>query len=138
MLREHGLRMTPQRQLILRLLDECSGHVAPEEIYQRVHAELPMVNRSTVYRTLEVLEDLGLIRHTHDGNGAERYHTGGYPNHLHLFCHVCGHLAEVDDLSVAEPLVDALHARYGFQADLSHFAIAGRCRHCAEQSAPAR
>ncbi len=129
-LRQHGLRMTPQRQLILRLLEASSGHVAPEEIYQRVHAELPMVNRSTVYRTLDMLEEVGLVRHTHDGSGATRYHLGQYPHHVHLFCHHCGHLSEVGDLDIGVGLVEALRERYGFAADLSHFAIAGTCAAC--------
>ena len=129
-LRERGLRLTPQRELILRLLEECSGHVAPEEVFQRVHKQLPMVNRSTVYRTLEVLEGLGLVRHSHDGSGATRYHLGGYPDHLHLFCHNCGQLLEVEDLKMVEPVMAELRARYGFDADLTHFPISGVCRGC--------
>ena len=132
--RERGLRLTPQRELILRLLEECSGHVVPEEIYQRVHEQLPMVNRSTVYRTLDVLEGLGLVRHSHDGTGAARYHLGEYPHHLHLFCHRCGQLVEVDDLQVVEPVIAALRERYDFAADLTHFPISGLCRDCQEST----
>jgi Fur family transcriptional regulator, ferric uptake regulator len=133
-LRENGLRMTPQRQVILELVEMSSGQITPEEIYQQVHARLPMVNRSTVYRTLEVFEELGIIRHIHDANGAARYLRGGEEVHLHLVCHRCGHRIDVDDTSLTEPLREALARRFGFTADFTHFAIAGRCAGCeAEQ-----
>ena len=129
-LRAHGRRLTPQRELILRLIEGCPGHIAPDDIYQRVHAEFPMVNRSTISRTLDVLEDLGIVRHVHDGDGSSRYHLGQGLVHLHLFCHRCGHLAEVDDVTVADPLVRTLKKRFGFDADPSHFAISGKCAAC--------
>jgi Fur family ferric uptake transcriptional regulator len=129
-LRENGLRMTPQRQVILELLETTSGRITPEEIYQQVHARLPMVNRSTVYRTLEVFEELGILRHIHDESGAARYLRGTEEVHLQLFCHRCGHRIDVDDSALTDPLRDALARRYGFAADFTHFAIAGRCAGC--------
>jgi Fe2+ or Zn2+ uptake regulation protein len=122
--------MTPQRQVILELVEMSSGQITPEEIYQQVHARLPMVNRSTVYRTLEVFEALGIIRHVHDANGATRYLRGTEEVHLHLVCHRCGHRIDVDDTSLTVPLREALAQRYGFIADFTHFAIAGRCAGC--------
>ena len=130
MLRENGLRLTPQRQLILELLETSSGQVTPEEIYQRVHARLPMVNRSTVYRTLEVFEELGIVRHIHDGSGAARYLRGSDKVHLQLVCHRCGGRIEVEETTLADPLRDSLARLYGFKADFTHFAIAGRCATC--------
>ena len=68
-LRSRGLRLTPQRVLIMELLERSSGHIAPEDLYQQVLRRYPMINRSTVYRTLDLLEDLGLVRHGHVEDG---------------------------------------------------------------------
>lgn len=138
-LRERGLRLTPQRQMILELLERSSGHVAPEDIYQQVHERFPMINRSTVYRTLEMLEELGFVRHGHVEDGAARYHLAHESHHLHLTCHRCGLAIEVGDLSFAEPLARALRERFGFQPDLTHFPISGLCEACArgcQQASP--
>lgn len=132
-LRERGLRLTPQRLMILELLERSSGHVAPEDIYQQVHQRFPMINRSTVYRTLDTLEDLGVVRHGHVEDGAARYHLAHEAHHLHLTCHRCGHALEVDDLTFADPLVRALRERFGFEADLTHFPISGLCADCARR-----
>ena len=130
-LRRRGFRLTPQRLMILELLEQSSGHIAPEDLYRRVHARYPMINRSTIHRTLDMLERLGLVRHGHEADGAARYHLASDVHHVHLVCHRCGHTVDVEDLSFAEPLVRALHQRYGFQADVTHFPISGLCAACA-------
>lgn len=129
-LRRRGLRLTPQRLMILELLERSSGHIAPEELYQQVHRRYPMINRSTIHRTLDVLEELGLVRHGHVADGAARYHLARDEHHIHLVCHHCGRAIEVSDLSVGEPLADLLEERFGFEADLTHFPISGRCAEC--------
>jgi len=135
-LRRNGLRMTPQRLMILEVLEESTGHIAPEDVYRRVHARYPMINRSTVYRTLDVLEELGMIRHGHVADGAARYHLARDVHHLHLVCHRCGGAIEVDDLSVGTSFSRTLEEQFGFRADLTHFPISGLCRECAEASMP--
>lgn len=131
-LRERGLRLTPQRLMILELLGQTTGHVAPEDIYQQVHQRFPMINRSTVYRTLDVLEELGLVRHGHVSDGAARYHLAQESHHLHLICHRCGHTIDVTDLDLAQPFARELQERFGFQADLTHFPVSGVCKACVE------
>ena len=131
-LKRHGLRMTPQRLMILELLEQSSGHIAPEDIYQQVHQRYPMINRSTVHRTLDVLEQLGMVRHGHVADGAARYHLARDVHHLHLVCHRCGHALEIDDLSIADPFAALLLERLGFRADLTHFPISGVCAGCAK------
>ena len=131
-LRNHGLRLTPQRLLILELLEHSSGHIAPEDVYQKVLQRYPMINRSTVYRTLEVLEDLGLVRHGHVEDGASRYHLAGESHHLHLICHRCGAVIDVTDLDVAARFADTLARHFEFHADLTHFPISGLCQECAK------
>jgi Fe2+ or Zn2+ uptake regulation protein len=131
-LRQAGRRVTLQRRLILELLAGAEGHIAPDEIYQRVQAREPSINRSTVYRNLWALEEMGFVRHVHDGSGAERYHLCDDPPHMHLYCHRCGHMSEVDDVALAASTVAELRERYGFAADLTHFPIAGVCRQCGD------
>ncbi|HLZ09536.1 MAG TPA: Fur family transcriptional regulator [Chloroflexota bacterium] len=131
-LRNRGLRLTPQRLLILELLEHASGHIAAEDIYQQVLKRFPMINRSTVYRTLDVLEALGFVRHSHVEDGAARYHLAGESRHVHLACHGCGEVIDVTDLGIASVLSQSLAERFGFQADLTHFPISGLCRGCAE------
>ena len=132
-LRERGLRLTPQRLMILELVERSSGHVAPEAIYQQVHERFPMINRSTVYRTLDVLEELGFVRHGHVEDGAARYHLANESHHLHLTCHRCNGAIEVSDLAFAAPFAHELRERFGFEADLTHFPISGLCHYCASQ-----
>jgi Fur family transcriptional regulator, ferric uptake regulator len=130
--RQSGHRLTAQRDLVLKILEEGSGHLARNDIYERIHLQLPMVNRSTIYRTLDILEELGVVRHVHDGEGATRYHRAEDPLHLHLYCHSCHHLIEIGNLPVSEPLLQLLKEKYGFVADLTHFPIAGLCAGCFE------
>lgn len=133
-LRRQRLRLTPQRLLILELLEQSSGHIAPEDLYQQVHRHYPGINRSTVHRTLDLLEDLGLVRHGHVEDGAARYHLASDSHHLHLICHRCGSGLEVTDLSIGAEFIARLQQAYGFRADLTHFPISGRCRKCATES----
>jgi Fur family transcriptional regulator, ferric uptake regulator len=132
-LKQHGLRMTPQRQLILDAVASLEGHVSAEQVYQHVVRVFPDVNISTVYRTLEVLEELGVVRHTHFHEGVAQYQRTDTARHHHMVCSRCG--AESDlDLEVLEPLAHELKRRYGFEADLAHSAIVGLCRACQTQA----
>jgi Fur family ferric uptake transcriptional regulator len=128
-LKSHGLRMTPQRQLILDAVAGMHGHIAVEQVHQQVIRRFPDVNISTVYRTLEVLEALGLVRHTHFHDGVAQYQRTDEAPHHHLVCTRCGADAELA-LEVLEPLAAELRRRYGFDADLAHTAIVGVCRAC--------
>ena len=96
---------------------------------QRLLAEAAGVNISTIYRTLELLEQLGLVTHTHLGHGAPTYHSATDEDHLHLVCRVCGQIIETD-VSVADHLIEDLATQQGFVTDVTHFAIFGRCKDC--------
>jgi Fur family transcriptional regulator, ferric uptake regulator len=130
MLRERGQRMTPQRQLILEAVQTIDGHISAEAVHALVAARFPQVNISTVYRTLELLQTLGLVTHTHFDDGVAQYHRAEESQHQHLVCRGCGSEQELD-LAVLEPLGGELERRYGFEADLAHFALVGLCRQCA-------
>jgi Fur family transcriptional regulator, ferric uptake regulator len=128
-LKQRGLRMTPQRQLILDAVASARGHISVDHVYQQVISQFPDVNVTTVYRTLEVLEELGLVRHTHFHDGVAQYQRTDEAPHHHLVCTVCDGDTELD-MELLEPLAEALRRRYGFKADLAHTAIVGICRDC--------
>ena len=127
-LRQRGYRLTPQRQLVLEAVDTLE-HATPDDILTEVKKTASGVNISTVYRTLELLEELGLVSHAHLGHGAPTYHLADRHHHLHLVCRDCGSVTETDT-AIATPLTDALRERHGFDTDLKHFAIFGRCADC--------
>lgn len=129
LLREHGLRRTPQRQATLDAIGALAGHATAEDIVARVRERLPAISPSTVYRTLATLEDAGIICHAHLGHTASVYHLGTGGMHQHLVCERCGALAEVDPALTA-PFAAALHDRFGFTANFTHFAVLGECRSC--------
>jgi Fur family transcriptional regulator, ferric uptake regulator len=127
-LRASGYRVTPQRQLVLEAVSRLE-HATPEEIFADVRQTARGVNVSTVYRTLELLEQLGLVTHTHLFHGAPRYHLATQAQHVHLVCHQCGQITEVDRAAV-RPLVAALEETEGFQTDVGHLTIFGLCSAC--------
>jgi Fur family ferric uptake transcriptional regulator len=127
-LRTRGLKLTPQRQAIVLEVMRAQGHISPPAIARRVRTRMPGVNPSTVYRTLAMLEEKGVLSHAHLEGGAE-YHLAGEGGHVHLTCSNCG--AE-DDLSLeeAQSLGRLVSKHHGFRPDLTHFAISGLCANC--------
>lgn len=127
-LRGSGYRLTPQRQLILRAVEDL-GHATVDEVLVQVRTQASAVNASTVYRTLEVLEELGLVRHTHLSDRAPTYHSAREPEHFHLVCRNCQRVRSVEP-DVATALVQTLRLDHGFDVDLGHLAIFGHCTDC--------
>lgn len=132
-LRDRGLRMTPQRRAIVAEIMRTRGHISPTALARKVQREMPGVNASTVYRTLALLEEIGILSHAHLEGGAE-YHRAEEAGHVHLTCSNCG--AE-DDLSLeeAEALSHLIERHREFLPDLTHFAISGLCAECRRASA---
>ena len=93
-LRDKGLRLTPQRELVLQAVRELE-HATPEEVAEKVRQTHPGINLSTVYRNLETLENVGLVQHSHLGHGGVRYHASTEEIHAHLVCESCGVIIEV-------------------------------------------
>ena len=131
-LRGSGYRLTPQRELILAAVERL-GHATPDEVLAEVRTHSSAVNHSTVYRTLEVLEELGLVRHTHLSDRAPTYHSTLEREHVHAVCRRC-HAVRSYDPAVVQPVVDALAAD-GFAVDVGHLAIFGECAECSRGSA---
>jgi Fur family ferric uptake transcriptional regulator len=127
-LRAKGYRLTPQRELVLRAVERL-GHATPDEVLAAVREESQAVNISTVYRTLELLEELGLVRHNHISDRAPTYHSTATPDHVHLVCRSCGGITEVRP-AVIEPMTAALQRDYGFVTDIGHLTVFGTCGDC--------
>jgi Fur family ferric uptake transcriptional regulator len=123
-----GYRLTPQRQLVLQAVDTL-GHATPDEILAEVQQHASAINASTVYRTLEVLEELGLVRHAHLSDRAPTYHSVTDHTHFHLVCRKCQRVVSVDADEVA-PFGDAIRREHGFVLDVGHLAIFGECVEC--------
>jgi Fur family transcriptional regulator, ferric uptake regulator len=128
-LRSQGLRVTSQRRLVLEALQDADDHVSAEEIFDRIHANSPQINISTVYRTLEALEDAGIVYHSHLGHSMGQWHIVREEAHQHLVCELCGSVQRVG-LEAFLPYQRALEKLHGFRADPRHFAVFGRCREC--------
>jgi Fur family ferric uptake transcriptional regulator len=127
-LRAKGYRLTPQRELVLNAVEEL-GHATPDEVLAHVRERSGAVNQSTVYRALELLEELGLVRHAHLSDRAPTYHSTATPDHVHLVCRGCGRITEVEPALVAAT-TEALLERHGFTTDVGHLTIFGSCRDC--------
>jgi Fur family transcriptional regulator, ferric uptake regulator len=127
-LRARGYRVTPQRQLVLEAVATLR-HATPEDVGAQVNQTARGVNISTIYRTLELLEQLGMVTHTHLGHGAPTYHLAEYADHVHLVCRSCGKITEISP-DVVGPLIAALDAEQGFETDVGHLTVFGRCADC--------
>jgi Fur family ferric uptake transcriptional regulator len=125
-LRRRGYRITAQRQAIVERVAGARGHIAPEALGRA----LDRVDRSTVYRTLDLLERLGFLAHHHDATGIAYHHAGDH-DHVHLACLACDHVGELEDRSIADELVRKLEQTQGFRANLGHSTIFGVCGGCA-------
>lgn len=128
-LHERGLRWTPQRRLLIEVLAQTDGHVTGAELVERCRRLDPQTIPSTVYRTLDVLEELGLLRHAHAADGREEFHVLPEREHGHLHCTQCGGTWEIE-APEAQGLVGQLRDRRGFNVDLSHLTISGLCGEC--------
>jgi Fur family ferric uptake transcriptional regulator len=128
-LRATGHRLTPQRESVLAVIADSHVHLTAEEILRRARERYPYLNKSAVYRSLGMLTQIGLVTQTDCGRGRIEYELHQHPHHHHLICRDCHKTLEVEHALFAA-LEKNLLARYGFQADLDHFAIFGHCRKC--------
>lgn len=131
-LQKLGYRLTPQRLMTLAALEAGEDHLTAEEVYAHVRTRYPHVNLSTIYRNLELLQWLGLVTETDLGGGQVKYHLAEKGHHHHLVCRRCGTTLELGE-EVFLPVREAILREQGFRAELSHFAIFGRCRQCQER-----
>src|SRR5919201_5666119 len=125
LLRRQGMRMTPQRIAIVEEIMGAPGYLVPSGVIERVTARVPGVSAATVYRTLERLEELGVLAHVHLESGVG-YHQVADTQHAHLICSQCGTEQEIPS-QVLQRLERSLERAQGFRPDFSHHPISGLC-----------
>jgi Fe2+ or Zn2+ uptake regulation protein len=128
LLRADGGRVTTARRALVQVLLDARDHMTADDLAAILQTRRPEVNRSTVYRTLDTLERLGVVVHTHLGHGGGVYHLAD-ERHQHLVCEDCGAVVEVPEKLFA-PLARTVRSRYGFTIEPGHFALVGRCAGC--------
>ena len=134
-LHAEGLRWTPQRRTLVEVLSHTAGHVTGAEVVERCRELDPTTTPSTVYRTLDVLEDLGYVSHHHGIDGREEYHVLPIQEHGHLHCRSCGGSWEIE-VREADAIAGALDVGRAFTIDRSHITISGRCAACTASDGP--
>ena len=134
LIRSSGLRWTPQRRAVIQALSASAGHVVAADLIERCRAIDPTTTPSTVYRTLDVLERLGFLRHGHGPDGREEYHVLPEREHGHLHCDSCGSTWELE-AAEALAITRQLRKGRGFAVDLSHITVVGRCADCLARDA---
>ncbi|MBU1749341.1 MAG: transcriptional repressor [Chloroflexi bacterium] len=131
LLREAGLRVTPQRALLLEILRDSEGHLDADEIYRRARHRHPRISLSTVYRTLSQLKDQGLVRELHFDEDHHHYELcdTGECKHYHLYCVDCGAVVEFESPLVSE-LTRQLAREYNFEIVDCRVTVSGHCSAC--------
>lgn len=130
-LRQRGIRLTPQREIILDAIRHEDEHLTADEIYRRVRQRSPAINRATVYRTLELLQELRIIHQINLGGCTHYELCEGAPHH-HLVCKTCGQAVSLDH-ALLRPLERKLDQQFGFKAQMEHIVIYGQCAQCRER-----
>lgn len=128
-MRASGVRVTAARRAVVQALVDAHDHVTADDLAAAVATATPDVHRSTVYRTLDALEKLGVVTHVHLGHGRAVYHLTDHL-HQHAVCEACGHVVQLSD-DVMHAVQQRVRRDTGFEIDPHHFALVGRCAHCA-------
>lgn len=129
LLRKQGYRLTPQRYLILSVIQDADEHLTVEQICERVQQHNPFVNLSTVYRTLELLKRLDLIRETRLPGEQPHYETAHGLAHHHLICRRCRATIHLDEELLGD-LHEKLQEEYRFHGLTLDLVASGYCASC--------
>jgi len=126
--RARGLKITPQRQAIFRVLHDSETHPTAEAVYATVSTEMPAISLRTVYQTLNDLAEMGELQALDLGTGSARFDPN-VADHHHLVCDGCGHVVDVDcDISAL-----ATSSHHGFHVERTQVIFRGRCASCARR-----
>ncbi|MCP5101572.1 MAG: transcriptional repressor [Chloroflexi bacterium] len=128
-LRQKGFRVTPSRQVIWDTLSQYGGHISADNLADLVHQTAPKIGRMTVYRTLELLSQLGLVRPIYQGSGAAHYILMNDGHHHHLICSDCQQVIEFDECVVGE-IANTISSRFGFEISGHLLEFYGHCADC--------
>jgi Fur family ferric uptake transcriptional regulator len=128
-LRSAQKRITPQRRLILDILVETEGHLDAHDIYDQARRQDTRLSLSTVYRTLAVLKETGVVRELYLDRDHHHYELDDKDEHSHLVCLSCGRIVEVDSAPFAEAAL-TVGESYGFEIASAQVELAGYCARC--------
>lgn len=128
-LRTAGKRITPQRKLVLDILLQAGGHLDANEIYELGRRRDARLSLSTVYRTLCVLKETGVVRELHLDDEHHHYELDGQDGHSHLVCLGCSRVIEVDSAAFAQAAAAAAQA-HGFEIAGAQVELTGYCTNC--------
>ena len=128
-LRDHGYRITPQREMIVQIIAHCGRHMSAEEVMEKLREKTSSINIATVYRTLDLLVENGLASRFDLGNGKTAYATSEHGPHIHLVCKHCGSVTEISESDISASL-DRIEDLYDFDCRPYHFSMHGLCRDC--------
>ena len=131
-LKERGLKLTPQRRLIVDIIHDAEAHLTAEEVIAHVQARMPGVNKSTIYRTLELLEEAGSVYKSESGDRFI-YHHAEEGHHHHLVCQKCGKTIDCNE-NLFFPVEKYLAEKCGFRVTFKHVVIRGLCGICKNQA----
>jgi Fe2+ or Zn2+ uptake regulation protein len=126
--RQQGHRLTPQREIILDALCAMQRHTTIGDLYDAVHTTTPTIDRATVYRTMHLFAELGVVVSA-EIDGHTVFEVAAEKPHHHLVCRSCGTVSHLDHIHFEE-LAAHLDAKHGFAADLAHLTISGVCANC--------
>ncbi len=128
--RERGLRLTSSRRLVLEALLRAGEPISADDIAEGLGGRMTQSDIASVYRNLETLGEIGLVRHFHAGHGPGRYVLEGTGDREYIACESCGTLQSVDPARL-DGVRAEIRALSGFEARFSHFPIVGLCADCA-------
>ncbi len=127
-LKEKGLRLTQPRRVILDYIHDKGDHLTAEEIINHVHSQFPHINKSTIYRTLDLLEKNECVFKSESANQVI-YHHAEEGHHHHLVCSKCGKTVDCEE-DIFTPVEWLLEKQYGFKIDFKHIVMSGLCKEC--------
>ncbi len=123
-LRQRGYRITPQREIIIQAVADSTAHLTAEDVLKLIRPRSEAINIATIYRTLEMLVEEGLVIRSDLGQGQAVYAPQQHGPHIHLVCRHCGEVIAADH-TMADSLQEQIRARYHFEADFTHITIFG-------------
>jgi len=131
-LKEKGLKLTPQRRLIADIIHGADAHLTAEDIIGYVQSKMARVNKSTIYRTLDILEQSGCVFKSESGDHFI-YHHAEEGHHHHLVCRKCGKTMDCSE-NLFYPIEKSLLENYGFRVNFKHVVMSGLCETCRNQA----
>jgi Fur family ferric uptake transcriptional regulator len=136
-IRARGLRLSAARRLVLEALFAADGPVTAEQVADGIGGRVPRSDLASVYRNLETLEGLGLVRHVHLGHGPGLYELTRDGEREYLVCDRCGALRSVSPAAL-DGVRAVIRSSFGFEVRFTHFPIVGVCPGCSEEGKDVR